>query len=275
MKRFVEFGGTVALSRLAWQAVFQSDVLIAGRRLSPDAVGVYSVSLQLATLPMQKIMGVVNQVAFPAVARLQGEAERLRSRLIEAVQLLTVVGVALMWGISAVAPEFVSVFLGPKWAGAVLPLQIVALIVPIRMVNAVFSTAVIGVGKARLDLLNSLVCAVVLPAAFYVGTHWGPTGLALSWALAIPLVTAINLPRMAGAVGVGMLDIARTVWRPVAAGLAMHGAVFGCRRVLEGASDYVVLPVLILAGALAYVLVLHWLVPSLRGRLWQLLRAAA
>jgi len=115
VSKFLAFGGSVALNQITWQIIYQSDLLIAGRRLTTDAVGLYAVSIHLATLPMQKVMGVVNQVAFPAVARLQDEMDRLRARLIEVSRYMAMFSVATMWGLSSVAPEFVTVVLGEKW----------------------------------------------------------------------------------------------------------------------------------------------------------------
>jgi O-antigen/teichoic acid export membrane protein len=87
MRRHLQFGGTVTLSRLDLAVVYQCDVLIAGRYLPHASIGSTAVSLHVATLPMQKIMGVVNQVALPAVSRLQSDLPRLRTRLLEASRL--------------------------------------------------------------------------------------------------------------------------------------------------------------------------------------------
>src|SRR5262249_33733739 len=65
MSQFMKFGGAWSASRFAWQLTYQADVLIAGRLLTQDAVGLYSVAVQLANLPLQKAMSVLNQVAFP------------------------------------------------------------------------------------------------------------------------------------------------------------------------------------------------------------------
>src|SRR5262245_39715303 len=81
--KHLRFGGAVTASRLLWQVTYQTDTLIAGRTLSSEAIGLYSVSMHLATLPMMKAMSIVNQVAFPAVARLQDEPARLRQRLLD------------------------------------------------------------------------------------------------------------------------------------------------------------------------------------------------
>ena len=259
VRRFLAVGGAVMFGRLSWQLVYQSDVLIGARRLGSVDIGAYSVALQLATLPMQRIMGVINQVVLPAVARLQDERERLRRGLLDGCRILTALSVPILWGLSATSPEIVAVALGPKWSSAVLPLQLVSLVVPLRMVSAAFATANLGIGRAGLDFRNNIVMAIVLPACFFVGTYWGVNGLAASWLVATPTVLALNFPRVAQALSTSVSDVMRAVWRPFAAGLAMYLAVVGCRHALGGLSVLLRLPLLIAAGAIAYVGCLHLL----------------
>ena len=144
----LDFGAKYSGGNLAWTVVNQADVLLASRLMPKAALGVYSVSMHLATLPMQKMMSVINQVAFPAVARLQDDPERLKRRLLQACGLLTMVSVPVLWGLAAIASEFVAIVLGAKWAAAVRTLQVVTLVVPLRMVGALFNTAVAG-GRPR------------------------------------------------------------------------------------------------------------------------------
>ena len=162
MRRHLSFGGAVTASRVMWQLVYQADVLIAGRYLPSAAVGLYAVSVHVATLPMQKIMGIVNQVAFPAVASLQAELPRLRSGLLAASRLLTFASV----GVSGGSPAWPrsSCACGRQWHDAIYPLQVICLVVPLRMLSAIFSTPTIGLGRAGLDLRNSVVNVVVLPS---------------------------------------------------------------------------------------------------------------
>jgi teichuronic acid exporter len=259
VRKFLAVGGAVMFGRLSWQVVYQSDVLIGARRLGSTDIGAYSVALQLATLPMQRIMGVINQVVLPTVARLQDERDRLRRRLLEGCRILTAFSVPVLWGMSATSPEIVGVALGPKWSTAVLPLQIISLVVPMRMVSAAFSTANLGIGRAGLDFRNNVVMAIVLPVCFFVGTYWGVNGLAASWLIATPTVLAFNFPRVAKALSTSVSDVVRAVWRPFAAGLAMYLAVVGCRYVLGALSDLMRMPLLVGAGAIVYVGSLHLL----------------
>lgn len=270
---YLRIGGGVTIGRILWQLVYQTDVLIGARRLGAGPIGVYSVSLQLATLPLQKIMMTLNQIALPAVARLQDEPDRLRRRMIDATRILVVVSVPALWGLSAVAPELVHVVLGPKWTDAVLPIQLIALVAPLRMISATFATAAIGIGRIGLDIRNNVQTAVILPLSFYIGTFWGVDGLAAAWLVAVPLLFALNFPGMARALSVGLGDIGRALVRPVAAGVAMLIAVAAARHALDIA-PLIGLFLLIATGAIAYLGVLHLLQPGIWGELRALARAA-
>lgn len=274
VRRFLAVGGAVMFGRLSWQLVYQSDVLIGARRLPGTEIGAYSVALQLATLPMQRIMGVLNQVVLPTVARLQDERERLRRRLLDGCRLLTAFSVPILWGISAISQELVTVALGDKWLSAILPLQLISLVVPLRMVSGVFGTANLGIGRAGLDFRNSVVTAIVLPVCFFVGTHWGVNGLAAAWLVATPTVLALNFPRVATALSTSVRDVLRAIWRPFAAGLTMYLTVVACRHALGGLSDLVRLPLLICAGGGAYVGTLHALDRNLINDIISVVRPA-
>jgi len=250
--KHLRFGGMVTFSRLAWQIVYQLDTVIAGRTLSAAAVGLYSVSLHLATLPMQKIMSIVNQVALPAVARMQSDMPRLRRRLIEASRLMTFFSMPTMWGMSAVAPELVDVAMGPKWVGAVYPLQIICCIVPLRMLSVLFGTAVVGIGKASADVRNTIVSSIVLPTGFLVGIHWGVNGLATSWVIALPIVFCANFPRITRALGVRAVDVAASIWTATLAGALMYGVIAAARVGLVTIPPMGRLPLLVIIGAAAY-----------------------
>ena len=251
----LRFGGKMTVTRMAWQLVYQSDVLIAGRLLSKEAVGIYSVSLHLATLPMQKAMSILNQVTFPTVARMQDELPRVRDRLLDATRLLSFMAVPVLWGVSAVTPEFVALALGEKWLGAIFPLQVVTLVIPLRMLSSVFGSSVSAVGRVDVDLRNMLVSAAVLPIAFLVGAQWGLEGLALSWVVAIPVIFWVNFPRTSRVLGIGPRDVAAAVYGSVVAGVVMYGAVWGARLALGSTPELHRFVALVAVGAATYVAV--------------------
>ena len=169
-------------------------------------------------------MGIVNHVAFPAVARLQGELPRLRARLLDASRLLTFVSVPTAWGISAVAPEFVRLAFGERWAAVVFPLQVVSLVVPFRMLDSMLFHAVLGLGKLTANVQTTIVTAAVLFPAFLIGTQWGVNGLASAWLVGLPIIYMLSFPRLGKALGLTFADVGVAVWAPWRrAGDVRHG----------------------------------------------------
>lgn len=215
-------------------------------------MGLYSVAVQLANLPLQKAMSVLNQVAFPALARLQDDLPRMRRRLLDAIRLVGFGAVPALWGICAVAPEFVSVVLGKNWSAIAVPLQAVALVAPLRMVASIFSTAMCALGRADLDLINNFITLVVFPIVLLCGTRWNVNGLAIAYAVAVALTCAVNLPRMLRTLGITAAQLLGACRMPLLAGVGMLVSVSGARIVLSDLPDPALLPILILVGASAY-----------------------
>lgn len=251
--RHVKFGGIVSVTRLLWQLTYQMDTLIAARFLSREALGLYSVAMHLATMPMDKAMGIVNQVALPAVARLQKELPRVRTRLLESLRLLAFMAVPSLWGIAAVAPEFVYIVLGAKWEPAITVLQIVSLAAPARMLAAVLATALLAIGAAEVELRNTVVGALVLPASLAVGVHWHLDGLAAAWGFGVLITGALNFPRTSAALGLTLAQVGTATRAPLLAGCLMHLAVWAVRLLLQDSGEILRLSVLILAGGATYV----------------------
>ncbi len=252
MRKHLRFGAQTTATYLIWQFASQADVIIGGRLLTRDALGTYSIAYHLATLPMQKIMSIINQVAFPALSRMQEDLPRLHKRLLLALSLLTAISVPLLWGISSVANELVPLLLGPHWQLAVLPLQIITLVVPVRMISALLNTTVTALGHSGISLRNTINTAIIWPSGFLFGAQWGSNGLAYSWLIIVPITFMVNFPSTRRAIGIGWRDLARSIRVPLIAGLLMFAAILGVRPALMQFDPLLRLIVLMAVGVLIY-----------------------
>ncbi|HEY1148390.1 MAG TPA: lipopolysaccharide biosynthesis protein [Pseudoduganella sp.] len=252
MRRLLTFGGTVTLSRLMWTFFMQVDVVIVGRVLGRDVLGLYSVAMHLATLPVQRVTAIVNQVAFPALARIQQEREMLKEKLVRVIAMMSLLAIPILWGLSATAKEVVLVVLGASWVNAIFPLQALTLMMPFRTLIGFLPTVTDAIGRPEIAVQNMLLAIVVMPPAFYVGSRWGINGVAMAWLLAYPLVLLVNAQRMLGAVGIRLGQLALPVARPVACGLLMYMAVSLTRLVLPGVDNRLLLATEIIVGAVTY-----------------------
>ena len=239
---------------MAWRRVAaEADKFIGGKLLGKELLGLYAVASHLASLPIDKLAGLIRSVAFPTFSTVQTELEKARSYLLKAVRVMSVVAFPVFLGISSVAPELIALFLGEKWDAAALPLQILAVVMPIRMISTLLSPVLWGTGRPLVSATNFLIAAIVMPIAFVFGARWGPAGLALAWLSAYPAVFLISVYRASRAVGFLAKDFIMAMVKPAAAAACMYVAVESARPFTTGdATDVLHLVELIFVGAITY-----------------------
>jgi O-antigen/teichoic acid export membrane protein len=253
MRSLFRFGGQITATQVLWLFSSLIHVIICGRWLGKEAAGFYSVAMHLASLPNQRVLGIINQVAFPAFSRMQNNVGRVAENLLLGVRFLSFFAFPLMWGISSIAPEIVDVILGPKWTPSTIPLQILGLIMPFRMISNFVPAAVQGMGRSDILLHNSIYAAVVLPIAFLIGTNWGLVGISLTWLVVSPLLFTQAMLRILPALGLRMSQLLGAIKSAVGAGVIMYLAVTVTRYfLLDGQNGVLRLCVLIIVGALTY-----------------------
>ena len=252
-RQFLWFGGNLTVARILWFFYSQADIIVAGRFLGKDLLGVYSVSLHLASLPIQKLSAMINQVAFPAFARIQHDRDRFNANFLLAIRMLSFTAFPVLWGMSSIAPEMVEVLLGEKWRAATLPLQVLAVVMPLHMLAPFTNTAAQGIGRADIALKQVLLAAVVMPVAFLVGVQWGVVGLSIAWVVAFPFVLLGTLVIFLPVIRLRVTDVLYAIARPALAGLGMYAAVALARGLIEPKMPMVAqLIILVLSGAIAY-----------------------
>ena len=252
IRSLIAFGANVTSTRIIWYLFTQCDTLIAGKVLGKEALGLYSVAVHLATLPMQRLSSIINDVAFPAFSRIQSDRRAVTDNLRLAVRLIALLAFPVLWGLASVAPELVRLAMGARWVDATVPLQIVAIVIPLRMVNAIVSTATVSTGHAGLGLRISVLSTLIAPPVFYVGAQFGIIGLSIAWLGLTPILTGINVYRSTSRVHVSIKQIVHDMARPACAALLMAIGVYAVRLLTDGFGDGARVTALIVAGAAFY-----------------------
>lgn len=252
-KGLLSFGALITADRLLWFVYSRADVLIIGKVLGTDVLGIYSVAMQIASLPLQKVNGVLNEVAFPAFAMIQKDKGLVRSYLHKAVSLVSLLAFPVFLGISSVAGPFVSIVLGDQWALATLPLAALACIMPLRMISNIITSTLQGIGRVGVSVGNLLFACTLIPAAIYIGTSYGLLGVSVAWLIAFPLVTVIEIVRSKPFVDMGVRDFLLVFVWPLAGSLLMWIAVRQLGNLIgEADSTLPGLALLVVAGAGIY-----------------------
>lgn len=256
LKSHVAFSGFVTLDRILWFLFVECDRLIGGRIMGVQLLGSYAVSIDLASQPINKLAGIINSVAFPAFSK-NIEIAALRSHFVKAVRMVSVLTFPVFLGLACTAPEFVQVFLGEKWKVIVTPLQILACVMPLRMVCILFPPLLWGMGKPDISAVNFVVAIVVLVPGFIGGAFYGPVGLAIAWCVCFPFAFAIMSWRTCRAIDLRMRTFGRALLAPtVAVGvMALTVAVVRSRQGLSE-SDLIRFCQLVATGVAAYIIVM-------------------
>jgi teichuronic acid exporter len=271
----LRFGGVILLQRLGTWSYQQVDMLIIGRLLPTEAVGVYAIARYLARLPIIKMGSMLNQIGLSAFARVQNDDSRVRHYVIQAIRMLGLVGFPVFFGISALAPEAVPVILGERWISAVEPIRILTLVVPLQMINTQVSEVLNARGHPGMLLGNTIILTCAIAPAVLLGSWWGVLGVSCGWAAgygaAFPLITRRAQPFT----GVGPSETARLLARPAIAGAIMYMAVEVSRHLLAGVQIPPLLSLVLLTaiGALVYLLMIVLFDRELLRDLWIFARA--
>ena len=213
-----------------------------------------TVANDIASLPMLKIQSILNEVSFSALSRIQENRAEFVKLYLKGVRVLNVFAVPVFFGISAVAPEIVLVFLGEQWRGAIVPMQILSLVIPLRILSNMLAPALMGAGLARVSFTNTVVGVLLIPPAALVGVQWGVVGVAIAWAIAYPVVFLINAWRTLRALEIPGGAYYRALAGPLASGVLMLVCCYGVRHYSGLPSGSItILAVTAVTGAVVYV----------------------
>jgi O-antigen/teichoic acid export membrane protein len=258
------FGGVMTATQIFWFVQSQADVMIAGRVLDAHSLGVYTTGLFLAQLLAAKFVPPINEVAYAAYARQQGEgtADQGAAALLATIRLVMLVGLPAYAGLAVVAPVLVPVLLGEKWTGIVPLLPILSGAMAMLTLQILFAPATNARGFPGIALKVTMLGAVVMPGAFLIGSQWGVTGFAWGWVGGMAVLTAATIQLSRGVLGLELGGLVRAILPPLAAALVMAGGVALALSALPQVMPLASLAAAVLLGVALYLGALQLIAPD-------------
>ena len=179
----VHFGVDLTLSGVLFSIARGTDLVLIGRSLGTEAVGLYSRASALLERPMERLLAPIYQVIVPALSRLQDAPDRYRKTYLQIFGAVAIAGFFLAGVSVPLARPLVTVVLGRRWEAAApifAAMGLAALFVPL---SAATSWLYLSQGRGRALLRTSVITALTMTSAFALGIYWGTTGVALAYAL--------------------------------------------------------------------------------------------
>ena len=223
---FANFGFQVTASRFLWYLYSTADMAIVGKVLGSTQLGYYSLAFQYSSLPLEKFVTILNEIAFPSFSSVQHDTATLQRHYLKLVNFVALVTFPMFIGLCLVADSAVVVLLGAKWLPAVLPLRILCIVLCFRTIETINAPLTMARGRPQVVLGNTLLGALVLPPSFYIGARYGGiAGVAMAWLLTRPFLFAIVTSRTLRVVELGWARYMSGLWHPIVGCLVMSAVV--------------------------------------------------
>lgn len=270
------FGSALLASHFLWIIQSQSDIFIAGRMLDPHNLGLYAEALFLTQIFASKFVPPLNEVAFPAYARIQNDKSALSWSFLKAVRLILLICCPLYLGMAVTAEPMVLTLFGEKWAGMIPFVQILALAMPFVTLQILFAPAVNALGRPGITVRCSAFGAVMMPATYMIAVQYGAIGLALGWLVAFPALTLFTYLQCRNVIGIAHKDMVNALWPGLSASVAMAAIVYLAdigiaQNTAEMAIPvFVQLALFVAVGGLAYLVMLRMLAPKTLNEIFRL-----
>ncbi|MFC7053968.1 lipopolysaccharide biosynthesis protein [Hansschlegelia quercus] len=190
----LSFGGVASLTGLVNRAYEMLPIFVLGRWFPLEAVGLYSRAVIVSQAPEKLLFASLAGVVLPVLSREARGGRPLASAYLSGLGYITVLQWPAYILVALLAHPLVLVLLGEQWSGAVPIVQIIALASLLYFPAMLTYPTLVASGAARDALTSSLIhlpigALIVMAGAWW----WGPTGLAASQFLAMPLLVIVDL----------------------------------------------------------------------------------
>lgn len=187
----IRFGRWIFINSLI--ALIGSSVLriSISRQLGAAELGLYYLAAQVAYLPAEIASGVIGEVAFPLIARIQSDIIQVT----KAFRTMLVGTTALLYPVCALtislAPTFVEEILGPKWEGTEPVIRILSLATMIGLFGEVVVPLLKGLGQPyKSTVIGFVQNTLLISLVWGLASRFGIVGAALAW---LPAITVSQL----------------------------------------------------------------------------------
>ncbi len=192
VKEYIRFGMFQTGEKTINYFNTQFDVMIIGKILGAETVGVYSISKQLVLRPAQVINPIVTRVSFPVMSILQNDLIRIKSIYMKTINFLSSVNFPIYLGIFLLSEEIVLLLFGENWTQAISVVKILSLYAALRSTINPIGSLTLAMGRVDIGFFWNLIVFFTLPFAVYIGTFFGLDGVCFALVIYILLLFIPN-----------------------------------------------------------------------------------
>lgn len=228
---------------------------VIGRLSGALGLGIYTVAYEISNLPSSELVAPINRATFPGFSQMENN-EAIAVSYLKLLGMISLLILPVGIGIAAVSEPMVLALLGDRWSAAVPLIQILAAYGAIAATQTNNGVVWMVLGRPRdVTIVTAIFLFIFFPALYFFLQAYGVLGAGYAYLVAAIATVPIGMWNTKRLLGLEWNALARVIWRPLVAAVAMFASVIGFDTMT---GNYGVLPRLILEsilGAVVYVTV--------------------
>ena len=200
--------------------------IVIGKVYSPATLGHYTRAQNWATMPSTNIVGILNNVSFASLSKIQDDIERLRSVYRKMIKTSAFIVFPLMFGLSAVSLPLIFFTIGTKWELCAQILQIICFMfvfIPIQSLNI---NLIQAMGRSDLSLKISVVGKVLSLLVLFGSLPFGIIPMCWFSVISSVVILLINFYYVGKLLGLSILNQLKDLFPSARLSAIMYIAVF-------------------------------------------------
>jgi lipopolysaccharide exporter len=190
--RFLRYGFGVVFNNMIGALSVNSDVVVGARVMGVDQIGIYGAPRNFCFQIGLFINPIVTRVAFPVMAGLQGDVNKLASVYLKSIRMIAAVNVPVYFFLACFSDALIEIFFGKQWAGYGGVLTGLAAWGLLRGFLNPVSALLQATGHVSRLVWWNFIVAMCLPVCFYIGAHGGAFFLALALSVSQLLIFPLS-----------------------------------------------------------------------------------
>jgi PST family polysaccharide transporter len=274
VKGLLRFGANVTGFSFFNYFARNADNLLIGKFLGAAPLGFYNLAYNLLLFPITNISNVIGNVMFPALSKVQHDKQMVRETYVTANRYIAAICFPLMIWVLVTAPQLIRVVYGPKWVGAIVLVQILAIASIEQSVGTNVWWIFLSQGRTDVLLKVGIFTTSVVVISFAVGLRGGVEGVAIAYTIATYLTAYPLLAIAFRVIDMKVRFMLAKLWSVTFAALMLGVIAFLLRISLEKlgvTQDLAVLAMMTAASLLTYSITLFLLDKELFVGIVQLL----
>lgn len=157
--------------------------MVFGRAYGKSVTGYYTQANKWNTMCYQFVSGMVQGVAQPTFVQMGDDPERLRRAFRKMLRYTAFIAFPLLFGLALVAPEFITLTIGPKWLPSAGLMQVLCLGGAATPLATLYANFIISRGRSNVYLWNVVSQGLLLLGLVWATRHTPLAQVLHAWGL--------------------------------------------------------------------------------------------